>query len=233
MIVGKSQKILCNLCHEESRPRMWRKVVTNSFSQWEGRVYDIRPMRGQNSVTQWQRRMLCSVLSRLLEHVPRSEYSELSGSGMYLGGERQSTTGASWHKLRRHRRDASQWWGPRMTGVKKTMSRRRMTTQRSSWISPTSLWRCWSSSSPSWQTRSLNGDSARWEEWSQTTCPDLMWPLKVCKLWRSTVLRLRWLRLVTWERMMHLRLPLASSLHETGGKDKQVKDHSVMRIHPL
>merc|ERR1719468_119422 len=44
---------------------------------------------------------------------------------------------------------------------------------------------------------------------------------QVCKLWRSTVLRLRWLRLVTWERMMHLRLPLASSLHETGGKDKQ------------
>ena len=35
------------------------------------------------------------------------------------------------------------------------------------------------------------------------------------------MLRLRWLRLVTWERRLHLRLPLASSLHETPG-DKQV-----------
>ena len=123
----KSRKILCNVCHEESRPRMWPKVVTNSFGQWEGCDDDIRLIIGQNSVTAWQRRMLCSVLSRL-EHVPRSEYSELSG--MYPRGG-QSTTGASWHKLRRDR-DASQWWSTRMTlsGIRKTTSRRRMTLDR-------------------------------------------------------------------------------------------------------
>ena len=43
------------------------------------------------------------------------------------------------------------------------------------------------------------------------------------------MLRLRWLRLVTWERRLHLRLPVASSLHETPG-DKQVTDIIIIII---
>lgn len=37
---------------------------------------------------------------------------------------------------------------------------------------------------------------------------------QVCKLWRFTVLRLRWLSLLSFERKLHLRLPIAGSLHE-------------------
>jgi len=37
---------------------------------------------------------------------------------------------------------------------------------------------------------------------------------QVCKLWRVTVLRLRWLSLLTFERKLHLRLPIAGSFHE-------------------
>jgi len=40
---------------------------------------------------------------------------------------------------------------------------------------------------------------------------------QVCKLWRETVARLRWLRLMSFERKLHLRLPLAGSLHEVHG----------------
>lgn len=41
----------------------------------------------------------------------------------------------------------------------------------------------------------------------------------VCKQWRQTVIRLRWLRLVSFERKFHLRLPLAGSLHEVQGNE--------------
>jgi len=41
----------------------------------------------------------------------------------------------------------------------------------------------------------------------------------VCKQWRQTVIRLRWLRLVSFERKLHLRLPLAGSLHEVQGNE--------------
>ena len=30
-------------------------------------------------------------------------------------------------------------------------------------------------------------------------------PFQVCRVWRLTVIRLRWLRLVSWERKLHLR----------------------------
>ena len=33
--------------------------------------------------------------------------------------------------------------------------------------------------------------------------------VQVCRLWRDTVARLRWLRLMSFERKLHLRLPLA------------------------
>ena len=36
-------------------------------------------------------------------------------------------------------------------------------------------------------------------------------------MWRETVIRLRWLRLMSFERKFHLRLPLAGSLHEVHG----------------
>ena len=42
--------------------------------------------------------------------------------------------------------------------------------------------------------------------------------VEVCKLWRQTVIRLRWLRLVSWERKFHLRLPLAGSYHQVQDK---------------
>jgi len=40
---------------------------------------------------------------------------------------------------------------------------------------------------------------------------------QVCSRWRSAVSRLRWLKLVVWERRLHLRLPYAGSLHEKLG----------------
>jgi len=40
---------------------------------------------------------------------------------------------------------------------------------------------------------------------------------QVCRQWRDTVARLRWLRLMSFERKLHLRLPLAGSLHEVHG----------------
>jgi len=40
---------------------------------------------------------------------------------------------------------------------------------------------------------------------------------QVCKLWRDIVYRLRWLRLLSFERKVHLRLPLAGSLNEIHG----------------
>ena len=43
--------------------------------------------------------------------------------------------------------------------------------------------------------------------------------LEVCRQWRETVMRLRWLRLMSWERKVHLRLPLAGSLHEVAGEE--------------
>ena len=38
--------------------------------------------------------------------------------------------------------------------------------------------------------------------------------MQVCRQWRATVTRLRWLRLMSWERRLHLRLPMAGALHE-------------------
>ena len=38
-------------------------------------------------------------------------------------------------------------------------------------------------------------------------------------MWRETVIRLRWLRLMSFERKLHLRLPLAGSLHEAHGEE--------------
>jgi len=40
---------------------------------------------------------------------------------------------------------------------------------------------------------------------------------QVCRLWRDAVFRLRWLKLLSFERRIHLRLPLAGSLHEIHG----------------
>ena len=36
-------------------------------------------------------------------------------------------------------------------------------------------------------------------------------------MWRETVTRLRWLRLMSFQRKFHLRLPLAGSLQEVPG----------------
>ena len=38
-------------------------------------------------------------------------------------------------------------------------------------------------------------------------------------MWRETVVRLRWLRLMSFKRKLHLRLPLAGSLKEVAGQD--------------
>lgn len=41
---------------------------------------------------------------------------------------------------------------------------------------------------------------------------------QVCSKWCAAIYRLRWLRLISFERRQHLRLPLAGSLHEVTGQ---------------